>query len=563
MCGILFFDITYLPHDHLATVHRGVASLKHRGPEGSCSKVVSCAGRSHLMAFHRLAVMSPARASRTVTDGETGGVDGMQPFTDSNGSYLVCNGEVYNYLRISLDLDVDPCSLGSDVHILLHALTRTASVTSADVTPDADTNAHVLAIINSIDGEFALVFVDERRVIVARDPLGVRPLFLARDSLNRVIGFASEAKGLIGLPSVSVMEVFPPGHVMISLDGSDYKSFAYHPNPMPAIMSSVSPSTTDHVRNLVCASIEKRLNHSNRPVGILCSGGIDSSIVTALAASDIGLRQKVRVFTIAYASGHSDDTFYANLLCSKCGINLEVVSFDAKQMMECIEPVIRACETYDPNTIRAAIPMYLLAKHISHNTDIKIIISGEGADELFAGYSYLRKAPDAHEINHELNRLLSQLHMFDVLRADRCFAAFGIEVRVPYLDIALVDFVSCLPGEEKTISKHTNFVEKRLLRDAFRETESDVGRFLNVSTVIDRPKERLSDGCGFSFVPHLLTHLSPPHASALQTRLAAESDHYLRIFDIVFGRVSRSLVIPRFMPPWARENNSSEPHLGS
>lgn len=543
MCGILYFDVTGLAPKAVNLVRAGADSLSHRGPDGSATEVSSC----HLLAFHRLAVINP------------GGTAGMQPIhgpAQTSEQSLICNGEIYNYLDLAADLWVDPTTLWSDVHIMLHVLTKAQ-----------DNASTICEALERVDGEYALVCLDGDRVIAARDPWGVRPLFLARDSMDasRIIGFASEAKAIVGLPGVGLVEVFPPGHVMISQGGGRYESRSFAKPPGSLGSLGVSMLVDDagpgkQVRQLVERAICKRLEHSDVPVGILCSGGIDSAIVTALVAADESLLKRVRVFTVTYASGHSDDAFYACLLCSQCGIQLEVVSFTLTDVMQAIEPVIRCCETYDPNTIRAAIPMYLLAKHIAQNTDVKVVLSGEGADELFAGYSYLRKAPSPEAVNLESRRLLSQLFMFDILRADRCFAAFGLEVRVPYLDLALVAFVSALPGEAKAITQQTNFVEKHLLRDAFRETVTDIGKFLHGSRIIDRPKEKLSDGCGFSYIPHLLSNLGRDSGAAnLPERLAAEGKQYGRIFDGIYGRACRSLVVPRVMPEWAGE----KVHLGA
>lgn len=544
MCGILFFDVTGQSTDTVEAIRDKANKLTHRGPDGSATATVSNNRRSHLMAFHRLAIINPE------------GTDGMQPLHHEGGT-LICNGEVYNYkeLAMSLNQAIDPTTLGSDVHVLLHILLAAA-------TPE-----DVRLALASIDGEFALVVSDRKngRVIAARDPWGVRPMFLAKDLGGQVIAFASEAKALIGAPGVASVEVFRPGHVLISKAANEYVSSSFVLDKV-LISPSFSPYPSETVKQLVKTAIIKRIAHSDRPVGILCSGGLDSAIVTAIVASDLSFKDRVRVFTVKYNSGHSEDAFYAHYLCSQAGLTLEVVEFGAKDVIAAIEPVIRACETCDPNTIRAAIPMYILAEYIAKHTDIKVVLSGEGADELFCGYSYLRKVPEGEThvaLNVESERLLRQLHMFDLLRADRCFGAFGLEVRVPYLDLALVDFVMGLPGSVKAITKESNFVEKRLLRDAFRSTKCSDGNattgiatLLANSRVIDRPKEKLSDGCGFSYVPQLLSHLGEG-SSRLDEREAREHAHYRLIFDEIYGEDHRSLVVPRVMPDWAGSKESA------
>lgn len=539
MGGIFFYDLHESAHAVSDTVWAAIDAIKHRGPDASATQIVTFDGKLYLMAFHRLAIIHPDGAA------------GMQP-VHAHGGTLICNGEIYNYLDLADAYGVDPSSLGSDVHILVHAL-----VTSLD-------HVGVCNVLNKVDGEFALVFCDNSKIIVARDPWGVRPLFFGRNSAGMIIAFASEAKALIGSPKVTRIEVFPPGHVMI-FEHNTFTCMMFHQKRARTQLldHTGTHSNKDQMRELLHAAISKRISHSDRPVGILCSGGLNSSIVTALAATAAmsprrvrdKLRHKLRVFTIAYSSAlsqdaftPSEDAFYAQLLCSACCVTHEVVSFNAGDVLDAIEPVIRACETHDPNTIRAAIPMFLLAKHIATNTDVKVVLSGEGADELFGGFAYMRNAPTAHALNHETQRLMRQLHMFDILRVDRCFAAFGLEVRVPFLDIDLVEFVTHMPRVE-TSTKEKDFVEKGLLRDAFRETESLVGKCLCLSRVIDRPKVKLSDGCGFDYVPQLLSYLGGK-AQTLRERLSAERSHFGRVFERIFGKACRSLIADRVMPEW-------------
>lgn len=523
MCGILIFDVTgHSQADIESYTTKSTESLVHRGPDGTSTQIVHF---THLMSFHRLAIINPEDS------------DGMQPVHDPRtNSFLICNGEIYNYKQ--LDVPLSRLSrVGSDIHVLLPKINKAVA--------SLDPIASICAVLKSLDGEFALIFKTARWLIAARDPHGVRPLFIARNSSNRIVGFSSEAKALITGPGVHSVSVFPPGHVMISENSNSYVDTLY----LDALCADINYGTgvPNQVRYLVEAAVKKRIEHSDRPVGILCSGGLDSAIITALSES---MGKNLRIFTMRYASGHSDDAFYAGILCQKCGIDLEVLSFNSLDAMSCIEPVIRACETCDPNTIRAAIPMYLMAKYISEMTDVKVVLSGEGADELFCGYSYLSLAPNATALESESARLIGNLFMFDLLRADRCFAAFGLEVRVPYLDIALVDYVSGLPGESKMITHSTNFVEKRLLRDAFRDTGTRVGKVLSDTRIIDRTKERFSDGCGYSYVPQLLSNISNG-ATTLEERLSIERCHYGEIFDKIYGEQNRSLVTPRIMPGWA------------
>ena len=187
----------------------------------------------------------------------------------------------------------------------------------------------------------------------------------------------------------------------------------------------------------------------------------------------------LHVFTMRYENSYSEDTFYAERLCQLHG-------FSRDDIVKHLSDVIRACETHDPNTIRAAVPMYLLAKHIAEETDVKVVLSGEGADEIFAGYNYFRLALDGDSVNEECARLVRNIHTFDLLRADRCFAAFGLEVRVPYLDRDVIARVATFKGRLKMFM---NREEKTLLRRAFADFED-----LQKTGILRRAKERFSDG---------------------------------------------------------------------
>lgn len=503
MCGILFFVTRGLSHDSIRVLQEEhLPRLKHRGPDGFQSLLHPDGG--FLMGFHRLAIINTHPS-------------GMQPFRSADESmFLVFSGEIYNFRQLAKRNGINPAELRSDADIILRL-----SRDTADIVPH-------------LDGDFAFVVArKDGSFWAARDHVGVRPLFYGIGAEGHPIAFASEAKALVGAPSVKEVHVFPPGTVYMSANRS---FFRYRPKP------NTHPSLG--VCGLLVESVRKRVVHSDVPVGVLCSGGVDSAIITLLAAE---LRQNLHVFTMQYDDGFSEDAFYAQLLCEKAGLKHTIVRFTTEDMTRVIGDVVRTTETYDPITVRASIPMYLLAKHISENTDIKVILSGEGADELFAGYSYFSRAGgDPTRVRQETARLLANLHMFDLLRADRCFAAFGLEVRVPYLDSDLVTHVSTL---DPALLVTAN--EKQLLRDAFRQRIDCIPR------ILDRPKQRFSDGCGFSYVPHLLRHLGGEGATTLDAKLAAEKRTIHDMFDSNYPDCRR-LIIDRTMPDWAKTGTGCE-----
>jgi asparagine synthase (glutamine-hydrolysing) len=503
MCGILFVDTSSDVAGRKDRVEQAGACLKHRGPDASRTAYV----KDHALVFHRLAIIQA-------------GDDGMQPFFTPSGSVaMVCSGEVYNYKALQQQGSARP---RSDVDVVLALV--------AEVLADAD---EVASRVASLDGDFAFVVTDGTLLVAGRDPFGVRPLFYAADGSGRIVALASEAKALFSLCGVggAAVKVFPPGHVLVNGTISRY----FYP---PASMSPPVAEDATAFRALLERAVEKRVRHSERPVGILCSGGVDSAVITSIAAR-LPDRDKMHVFTMLYNNGRSDDAFYASLMCERLGVRHTLVKFDASDF-GAIADVVAALETCDPNTIRAALPMYLLARHIAAHTDIKVVLSGEGADELLGGYGYIRFAPSAQEAAVESDRLLSNLHMFDLLRADRCFAAFGLEVRVPFLDVDLVR--RGVPSKFRMPDGRG--VEKSLLRDSFAHLDE-----LQACRILERPKERFSDGTGFCYVPDLLRHIAAGNDDGtLKTRLQAEAAHYAGIYQRLYG--APDLVIERRLPEW-------------
>ncbi len=397
-----------------------------------------------------------------------------------------------------------------------------------------------------------------------------------------MLGFASEAKALIGLPGCAEVRPFPPGHYDAG-DGAADEAYwdggwagrphpdagvdsAYwrHPRagqpPVPPPQRASWCQAAEEVRALVEAAVRKRLACSDREVGVLCSGIwalVACVAVSRLAAQD---RASVRAFTVEYSNGMSEDAMYARMLCAALGLSHTVVRFGPEDVEQALPAVVRICESHDPNTVRAAVPMFLLARHIAANTDVRVLLSGEGADELFMGYGYFGMAPDPASAERESARLVRQLHQFDLLRADRCFGACGLEVRVPFLDRDLLRYAQGLPGGLRMFGGSGGTEEKALLRAAFRHA-GGVYDALTRTRVVDRPKERLSDGCGFSYVPDLLNALvraaGPSTGGDLAAKLRAEQAAYHAAFDAHFGAAHRGLVVPRTMPPWGARGVAS------
>jgi asparagine synthase (glutamine-hydrolysing) len=498
MCGILWSLI----QDGL---EERFNRLKHRGPEHSNYIIID----NHFFGTHRLAIINPTP-------------EGNQPL-EYNGCTLICNGQIYNYEELA-----NGKHMRTDVDIILHLFNQGYTLQE---------------VAHKLDGDFAFVVLKDGNVSIARDPIGIRPLFYGKDENDNIICVASEVKAIKDLPLVKSCHVFPPGHTYDSVT----KKFVQYTD----LYSEENPEITREdalniIRQNLIKAVEKRIENSDRPIAFLCSGGIDSSIIMALAYDLLKQRGKehlMHVFSMAFDDGprsRSDDAFYAKLLVQQYGVKYTPVGFNWTDVLNNIQGIAKHVETYDPNTIRASVPMYLLAKYIKENTDFKVVLSGEGADELFMGYNIFMKAQDGHLANNESKRLIRNIHMFDGLRADRCFNAHGLEIRVPFLDINFARTVFEIPG---TYKMYVNGREKSLLRDAFSYVPQ-----LTQSRILDRVKERFSDGCGFGYVPKLLSHWTTD--SGLEAKEVAEREVYGDWFDAEYPNL-RHLIISRENPAWA------------
>lgn len=512
MCGIAWYKMTNATSQQQKLLQEKAMVISHRGPDETRIEKHG----NEVWAFHRLAIINPEPK-------------GMQPFSSSYGSHLICNGEIYNYKSL-----MGKVNARSDCDAVLHVL---------DSVLDSFTVENVCNAIYKLDGDFAFVWKNGDNMVIGRDHVGVCPLFYGLDENDQLTGVASECKALVGVPGILDIKVFPPGHVWIN--GQFYP---YQPITLSPPMATSNKDTIKRVRDLIIDSVKKRIDHSDRPVGVLCSGGVDSSIVACLVA-ELGALDRIHVFTMEYEGARSEDAFFAGMLCQKMGLKHTCFSFTREDVQRVLPSIPKTIETYDPNTVRAAIPMFLLAHKIASTTDVRVILSGEGADELFHGYNYFRRAPNPEAARVEAARLVRNLHMFDLLRAERCFSSAGLEVRVPFLDQNLVRYVQSLDGSLPWGGQ--GYAEKQLLRDAFAHIQTLVDL-----RILDRPKERFSDGCGFTYVPQLLHDISNG-LPTLGEKLAAEKKHIEGLFDDVYPDM-RHLIIQRTMPEWVAENKGDE-----
>ena len=470
MCGILACISTM----DITKIKDGFDLISHRGPDDSDFCVIDTYATSPdqkknvVFGFHRLSIMDISH--------------GMQPFVVDE-VYLICNGEIFNHQELEQKYDIQTKSK-SDCEVIAHLYIKLGRNEQA-----------ARELCKLLDAEFAFVLYDKRNrvTVAARDPFGIRPLFISYTEYSNVY-MASELKALSFCQEVFQ---FTPGTVMYRkyvrdtneynaisfvnyhdiMDGNWYKSKYKNQDTYETACSKISTLLED--------AVEKRLM-SDRPIGCFLSGGVDSSLVTALVAKLH--KGPLQCFSIGLIG--SPDIEAANLVVKhiKTYINPDiqhhVVHFTIEEGIKAIEEVIWHLETYDITTIRASVPQYLLAKYIRANTDIATMFSGEGADELFASYLYFRKAPSPKKMQEESAYLLHKLHYYDNLRVDRTNAAHGLEVRIPFLDRALVDYVfQCNPEYRSCTDK----IEKKLLRDSFQSMN------LLPHNILYRKKEAFSD----------------------------------------------------------------------
>jgi len=522
MCGILY----YKGKDE--NIDSAFNKIEHRGPDNS-----TFVNKQNLfIGTHRLSIINTSEI-------------GNQPLkmkSDDKDVFLICNGQIYNYKSLSIKYNIDLKDIRSDVDIILHLYIKGIKM---DV------------ICKELDGDFAFVLIDENEVYVARDCIGVRPLFYGINLDNKIISYASEMKSLENLNEIKEIKVFPPGYLY---NKEHFSSYINLDDSNLIIRNTVSKLSTDEIQNIIYnllkKAVIKRIDESDRPVAFLCSGGLDSSIILCIAKEYLDSKnRKLHAFSIEFQDdrSNSDDAIYCKMLTSLLNVEYTAVKFDINDVKNNLEKVIYQIESYDPNTIRAALPMYLLSKYLKENTKYKVFLSGEGADELYCGYNYFNQAQTKNDIEVETNRLIKNIHMFDVLRADRCFSSQGLEIRVPFLDKDFVRFSLGIDGLLRGFKKYT---EKYLLRETFRKNYPE----LTTSRIIDRQKERMSDGCGFSYVPQLLNYCTylkndKNNSYNLEKKEQYEKEYYKKIFDLYYRH--EDIIIKRELPKWSIQNNKS------
>ena len=488
---------------------RGFLQTVSRGPDDS--RIVDV-GKG-LLGFHRLAIMGLTP-------------EGMQPF-ELDGSYVVCNGELYGFQKLKDELTAKGYTFqsGSDCELLLPLWRE-----------------HGVDMFRLLDAEFALILYDGKsgEFIAARDPIGIRPLYYGFDKKG-VIVFASEAKNLTGL--CDVILPFPPGHYY-----KDGKFVCYDDiTKVDQVCDDDLETVCKNIHKKLVAGVHKRLV-ADAKVGFLLSGGLDSSLVCAIAARES--KTPIRTFAIGM-SEDAIDLKYAREVADYIGSDHTEVIMTREQVLDSLDFVIKMLGTFDITTIRASMGMYLLCKWIHENTDIRVLLTGEISDELF-GYKYTDFAPSAEEFQKESEKRIRELHMYDVLRADRCISVNSLEARVPFGDLDFVRYVLAIDPAKKM---NVYGKGKYLLRHAFE------GDYLP-HDILYREKAAFSDAVGHSMVDHLKAFAEDCYTDeqfeARRTRFAhaqpftKESLLYREIFEKYYPGQSE-MIVDFWMPNKAWE----------
>jgi asparagine synthase (glutamine-hydrolysing) len=473
----------------LTRLYEDFMSMKHRGPDHSTFQVLP-----HLIiGFHRLAIVDPTMRSN-------------QPFlyeTDDRTVLFLCNGEIYNYKEIVKErgLARGANDYNSDCRVIPEAYLQ--------IQQNKEHAVHTFErfIQREVKGEFAFILIELdalknlTRVIVGRDSVGVRPLFVNKpsdsDSVLQELYLTSELKG--ALHSTHEFQEFPPGHLYVytaTLEGLHLQKLNYtlFYSVRPAISHTYSAnkpiwdecelSDGEHllsIRDAVTNSVKRRLN-ADQPLAWLLSGGVDSSLVAAISARLLGKR--IRTFCCGMAGG--TDLVYARQVAEHIGSDHTEVLFTAEEALAAIPDVIKTIESWDTTTVRASVGQYLVSKHIGTRTDCKVVLVGEGPDEVCSSYLFNWYAPSGAAIDACARESVKNIHHYDVKRADRCMARWGLEGRVPLLDPEFIESYWVIPGEER--HPRERGLEKWWLREAF------AGTGLLPDEVLYRKKEAFSDG---------------------------------------------------------------------
>ncbi len=516
MCGIAaIFNIKEQTSSLRDKALKMAKKIRHRGPDWSG---IYCGG-SAILAHERLSIVDP----------ESGG----QPlYSPDKKQVLAVNGEIYNHRDIRKQFEGKyEFQTGSDCEVIL-ALYREKGIN----------------FLEDLNGIFAFALYDEEKddFLIARDPIGVIPLYIGYDSDGKVY-CASELKALEGF--CERYEPFLPGHYYWGKEGKMTRWYTRDWMSYDAVKDN--PASVSAIHDALEAAVKRQLM-SDVPYGVLLSGGLDSSVISAIAKKFAARRIETdgkkdawwpQLHSFAVGLKGAPDLIKAREVADYIGTVHHEINYTIQEGLDAVRDVIYFIETYDVTTVRASTPMYLLARVIK-SMGIKMVLSGEGADEVFGGYLYFHKAPNAKAFHEETVRKLSKLYLYDCLRANKSLSAWGVEGRVPFLDKEFLDVAMRTNPEAKMCPGKT--IEKKIVREAFADMLPE--------SVAWRQKEQFSDGVGYSWIDTLkeitskaVTDEQMAHAAErfpINTPMNKEEYYYRSIFEEYFPSESAARSVP-------------------
>jgi asparagine synthase (glutamine-hydrolysing) len=517
MCGILAIIGKGKDQELVKTLSK---RMSHRGPDESDLHVTE---NGHILSHERLSIIDLH--------------SGRQPIQGTSAAWMIHNGEIYNHQELRDG-------------ILKHHTFRTKS--------DSEVIVHLYEefgydFLDKLDGDFAFVVIDGDDYIAGRDPLGVKPLYYGMDERGRMY-FSSEMKPIAD--QCKTFFTFPPGHFYTPKTGfvkyykPEYEDYAKVDQDLDLAL----------IRESLTEATRKRLM-SDVPIGVLLSGGLDSSLTSSIASRLLKEKgKKLHSFSIGL-DAEAPDAAAARKVAEFLGTEHHEVHFTIEQGIEILDKLIWHLETYDVTSIRASTPMYFLSKAIT-DMGIKVVLSGEGADEIFGGYLYFRNAPTTEDFGRETIERVQKLFTADLLRADKSTMAHGLEARVPFLDKAFLDVSMRIKAVEK-LPKTYDGKEKYILRKAFDTPENP---YLPTE-VLWRQKEQFSDGVGYNWIDTLIEYCASKVTDAeledasqlfpYNTPLTKEAYFYRAIFNKYYPQASAAETVRKWIPKWQENQDPS------
>ena len=524
MCGILFFyGLDKYIHSQL---NQSKDSLSLRGPDNTKELVISDEKK---MIFSRLSINDVSSK-------------GDQPFINNERYYLICNGEIYNHKELKNENEefITEIKSQSDCEIIIQMYKKYG----------------IYSTCKKLDGVFSFILYDKKldKVFVARDPYGVRPLFIGTTDNNEIL-LCSEMKPISHL--CEKINSFKPGHYAVIDNKKNITYTEYHDYNFKFNNDS-EQTIKETIQKLLSESVDKRLM-SDRPIGCLLSGGLDSSLISALVARNYA-PNTLNTFSIGMKG--STDLKYAKMAAEHIKTKHHNIELTTEDFLNAIEETIYVIESYDITTVRASVGNYLVGKYIKENTDCKVIYNGDGSEEIMGSYLWLGNIDNETDFYKENFKLLTEIYNYDVLRSDRSISDNGLEPRVPFLDKKFVDYVMSIPPKYKMFNDGK--MEKQILRDAFNKTK------LLPKEVLYRKKEAFSDGVSstekswFQIIQEKLeTSISDEDFKKESSKYThnppktKEALYYRQIFEEHFK--NHSNVIPHFWMPNPKWCNVSDP----